>query len=132
MPKASVTLGHTDFEMTASIRQHKVIFDEPTSNGGQDKGPGPTEMLCASLAACTVATIKIYLNHKQWKIEGITVEVDKHTNEEGKNVFTRKIDLKGALDADQKARVLVVANKCPVHKVLETGNIIETSLAQTM
>src|SRR6185437_13068940 len=107
MTKAIVTLGYTDFEMMASIRQHKVIFDEPESNGGKDKGPGPTEMLCASLAACTVATIKIYLNHKQWKIEGINVEVDKTTNAEGKNVFTRKIELKGALDADQKARVLV-------------------------
>ena len=128
MTKATVTLGNTDFEMTATIRQHKVIIDEPVSHGGQDKGPGPTEMLCAALACCTTATIKIYLNHKQWKTDGITVEVEKSTNAEGKNVFTRKIDVKGTFDADQKSRILVVANKCPVHKILEAQNIIESAL----
>ncbi|HXB14095.1 MAG TPA: OsmC family protein [Bacteroidia bacterium] len=128
MPNATANLGSTDFEMTASIRQHKVIIDEPTSNGGQDKGPSPTEMLCASLASCTIATIKMYLNHKQLKAEGITVEVDKSINAEGKVVFTRKINVKGTFDADQKSRLLAVANKCPIHKMLETGNIIESSL----
>src|SRR5579871_3911180 len=129
MAKASVTLGSTDFEMTATMRQHKVIFDEPASNGGQDKGPGPTEMLCASLGACTMATIKMYLNHKQWKIEGITVDVEKTTNAEGRNVFTRNIHITGNLDQEQRTRVLAIANKCPVHKILETASIIETALS---
>ncbi len=129
MPKALVTLGSTDFEMTATIGKHKVTFDEPESAGGKDKGPGATEMLCASLAACTTATIKMYLNHKGWKIDSLSVEVDKHTNTEGKNVFTRKIEVKGNLDAEQRNRVLAVANKCPVHKILENSNIIESTLS---
>lgn len=128
MPKATVILGSTDFEMTATIGRHKIIFDEPASNGGQDKGPAPTEMLCAALAACTTATVKMYLNHKQWKMEGMTVEVEKSINTEGKNVFTRKIEVKGALDAEQKNKILAIANKCPVHKVLEAQNIIESVL----
>ena len=128
MPKAIVKLGSTDFEMTAIIGNHKVIFDEPASNGGQDKGPAPTEMLCAALAACTTATVKMYLNHKQWKIEDMTIEVEKSTTAEGKNVFTRKIEVKGALDAEQKNRILAIANKCPVHKILEAQNIIESVL----
>lgn len=128
MPKATVNLGGTDFEMTATIRQHKVIFDEPTDNGGQDKGPAPTEMLCAALAACTTATVKMYLNHKQWKTDGITVEVEKSTNAEGKNVFTRKIEVKGSFDQEQKTRIMAIANKCPVHKILESQSIIESTL----
>lgn len=126
MAKATVTLGSTDFEMTATMGQHKVIFDEPTSNGGQDKGPAPTEMLCSALGACTAATVKMYLNHKQWKTEGISVEVEKTTNAEGKNVFSRKVTVKGNFDAEQRNRILAIANKCPVHKILENGNTIET------
>ena len=128
MPKATVTLGSTDFEITAAIGRHKVVFDEPVSNGGQDKGPAPTEMVCAALAACTTATVKMYLNHKQWKTDGIMVEVEKNTNAEGKNVFSRKIEVKGLFDDDQKKRILAIANKCPVHKILESANIIESVL----
>jgi putative redox protein len=128
MANARVTLGSTDFEMTAAIRQHKVTIDEPAGNGGQDKGPSPTELLCASLASCTAATIKMYINHKQLKTEGITVEVENSTNIEGKNVFTRKINVRGTFDAAQKDRLLAIANKCPVHKILESSNIIESSL----
>jgi putative redox protein len=128
MPKASVILGHTDFEITATIRSHKVTFDEPKDLGGQDKGPGATEMLCASLAACTVATIKMYVNHKGWKVESLSCDVDKSTNTEGKAVFTRKVTVTGPLDDEQKNRILAVANKCPVHKILEGSNIIETTL----
>ena len=128
MPNVIATLGNTDFEIIAAIRQHKVIIDEPASNGGQDKGPSPTEMLCASLAACTTATIKMYINHKKLIAEGITVEVDKSTNAEGKAVFTRKINVKGTFDADQKSRFLAIANKCPIHKILESSSIIESVL----
>ena len=128
MSHAIVTLGHTDFEMTAVIRDHKITFDEPENNGGKDKGPAPTEMLCAALGACTVATIKMYINHKQWKMDSLSCDVSKYVNTEGKNVFTRKIHLKGALSEEQRSRVLVVANKCPVHKILEGSNIIETTL----
>ena len=128
MPTATATLGKADFEITATIRQHKVMFDEPQNNGGQDMAPAPTEMLCASLCACTIATMKIYINHKKWTVEGITVDVDKSTNTEGKNVFKRTITVKGNFDADQKSRILAIANKCPVHKILESSNIIETTL----
>jgi len=126
MAQATVTSGSSDFEMVATIRNHKVIIDESAGNGGQDKGAAPTEMLCASLASCTAITIKMYLNHKQWKTDGITVDVSQSANAEGKNVFSSNIEVKGAFDAEQKNRILAIANKCPVHKALEAGNIIET------
>lgn len=128
MAKATVTLGHTDFEMTALVRHHKVTADEPQSNGGQDKGPSPTEYLCVALATCTTATLKMYLNHKQLKADKLVVDVVKETTEDKKTIFKRLIVIEGAFDAALKERLLTVANKCPVHKVLEGSNIIETSL----
>jgi len=128
MAKATVTLGHTDFEMTAQVRHHTVIADEPQANGGQDKGPSPTEYLCVSLASCTAATLKMYLNHKQLKAEKLVVEVVKETTEDQKTIFKRIIIIEGAFDAALKERFLAVANKCPVHKILEGSNVIETSV----
>ena len=126
---AIVTLGSTDFEMTAQVRQHKVIIDELVELGGQDKGPEPTEYLCVALASCTTATIKMYLNHKQLKVNKLIVEVIKETTEDKKNIFKRNITIEGAFDDAQRERILAVANKCPMHKILEAANTIETKLA---
>ncbi len=128
MLTTKVTLGKTDFTATASIRNHSLILDEPLAGGGQDKGPTAMETVCAALGACTVTTIKMYLNHKQWQTEGITAEVSHSKDEAGKNIFKRIIEVRGAFDAEQKSRILAIANKCPVHKTLETGNTIETTL----
>lgn len=128
MIQAIAITGAADFEMTAQIRNHLIAFDEPLESGGQDKGPSPMEMVCASLAACTVITIKMYLNHKHWATEGISAEVSHTKDDAGKNVFKRSITVRGSFDAEQKSRILAIANKCPVHKVLEAGNTIETTL----
>jgi putative redox protein len=125
---AIVTLGTTDFEMTAQVRQHKVTIDEPVESGGQDKGPGPTEYLCVALASCTTATLKMYFNHKQLKVDKLSVEVIKETTEDKKTIFKRNITIEGPFDAAQRERFVTVANKCPVHKILEAANTIETKL----
>lgn len=128
MTQASITSGAADYEMIAKIRNHTVTFDEPTETGGGDKGPRPTEMLCAALASCTSITIKMYLNHKKWTTDGISVEVSHSTDAAGKNIFKRTVAVRGNFDADQKNRILAIANKCPVHKILEGSNTIETTL----
>lgn len=128
MPKATVTLGPVDFGMTAVVRNHTVIIDEPLSNGGQDTGPGPTEYLCVALASCTTATLKMYANRKEWKLDSLIVEVDKETSADGKNVFKRTLHIKGPLDEEQINRLAQIANACPVHKILVQANIVETVL----
>jgi putative redox protein len=125
---ATVTLGTTDFEMHGTVRQHKVIIDEPTSNGGQDKGPSPSEYLCISLASCTTATLKMYLNHKKIAVESISVEVEKHTTEAKNIIFKRKMTITGISDAAVRERLVQIANSCPVHKILAQANTIETIL----
>jgi len=125
MPKATVTLGPVDFGMTAVVGNHKVIIDEPVSNGGKDTGPSPTEYVCVALASCTTATIKMYANRKQWKIESLRVDVEK-TSAEGKNIFKRTLHIKGPLDGEQLNRLMQIANACPVHKILSQANTVET------
>ncbi len=127
MQKAIVTMGPVDFGMTGVVRNHKVIIDEPIENGGQDTGPAATEYLCLALASCTTATIKMYANRKQWKIDSLSVEVEKNTID-GKNVFSRTLRIKGMLDGDQLTRLKQIADACPVHKILMHANSVETVL----
>jgi putative redox protein len=104
-----------------------VIADEPLEKGGQDKGFSPKELLASALAACTCATLRMYANHKLWDLEQVNVAVE--LNEEaGKTTFTRKLQLTGKLDEAQRARLLTVANACPVHKILTNPITIETIL----
>jgi putative redox protein len=124
----TVTLGKTDFEITGTVRQHKVIIDEPLSNGGQDKGPSPTEYLCISLASCTTATLKIYANYKKITITAISVEVEMVVTEDKKNIFRRKVKIEGNFDSTVRERLLQIANSCPVHKILSQANTVETEL----
>lgn len=129
MYKAIVTLGPIDFGMKAVVGNHTVIIDEPVSNGGGDTGPSPNEYVCVALASCTTATVKMYANRKQWKIDSMQVEVEKETTPDGKNIFKRTLYIKGALDNDQLARLVQIANVCPVHKILTQANTVETVLA---
>jgi putative redox protein len=128
MPKATATLGPVDYGITAEVRNHKVIIDEGIENGGRDTGPAPREYVCVALASCTTATVKMYANRKQWKIDSLVVEVELETAADGKNVFKRKLHIKGALDATQLERLVQIANVCPVHKILSQANMVETVL----
>ena len=128
MPNAKVTLGPIDFGMTAVVRNHQLMVDEQVSNGGHDMGPGPTEYLLIALASCTAATIKMYANRKQWKIDSLSVEVLNEKSPEGKNIFKRLIHVTGALDDEQKKRLTQIADACPVHKILIQANTVETTM----
>lgn len=113
--------------------RHHLYADEPLKFGSADLGPTPFEYLCASLGACTAITLRMYAGRKAWDIENISVKVThslrKLADGETKNVFTRVITTEDNLDEAARGRLVEIANKCPVHKILEHGNIIETSLA---
>jgi len=112
--------------------RHKLYADEPLSYGSADLGPSPFEYLCASLGSCTAITLRMYAGRKEWDIENISVTVThsirKLSDGESKNVFTRILNVTGNLDEAARDRLVDIANKCPVHKMLEHGNIIETRL----
>ena len=119
---------------------HHALADEPLAYGGTDKGMSPYQFLAAGLGACTSMTIRMYARRKKWPLMGVSVDVthdkvhaqDCETCEGSVNKidrFSRLIRLDGDLDADQRARLLAIADKCPVHRTLEHGNLIETRLS---
>lgn len=107
-----------------------IIADEPVSSGGQDKGFSPFELLGSSLAACTSATLRMYADRKSWDLQEVNLEIEVNQNENRtQTAISRKIELIGNLNDEQKARLIAVANACPVHKLLTNTIEISTELS---
>jgi len=117
-------LGKEKYYTEVTAGENKIITDEPLEKVGQNKGFNPLEILATSLASCTAATLRMYIDRKGWEVPKINVEVELENNPQSNNaVFTRKISYDSAvLNEDQLKRLLAVAEACPVHKILH-GNI---------
>lgn len=113
--------------------RHHLYADEPIDFGSSDLGPTPYEYLNAALGACTSITLRMYADRKGWPVGKISVDVThaKEIHGDGikRDVFTRVIRIDGDLDEAQKARMLEIANKCPVHRTLEAGSDVITRAA---
>ena len=134
--------GQGKFQNRIEIAGHRLIADEPISVGGLGSGPGPYDLVKAGLGACTTMTLRMYADHKGLDVDKVSVSVghDKvHADDcaecierglEGKvDTFTRHITIEGNLDEAARARMLEIADKCPVHRTLEAQAVIETTLA---
>ena len=98
---------------------HKIVVDEPVFvDGGTDAGPSPTRLVAAGLAGCTAVTMEMYAERKGWDLDGVEVEVDATYDGHTPTAYEVTVRLPPALDDEQRARLLVVASKCPVHRVL--------------
>lgn len=119
--------------------RHHALADEPESYGGTNRGMTPYGFLAAGLGACTSMTVRMYARRKKWPLTHVRVDVshDKVHAEDcadcergGKiDLFKREITLEGDLDEEQRARLLEIADKCPVHRTLEASSRVETTLA---
>jgi putative redox protein len=111
----------------SSVRDHQVTSGVTKQNGGDDEGMSPHELLETALASCTIITVQMYANRKAWPLESIDVVVT--TDSEGANShLSRQITFKGNLDEEQRTRLLDIANKCPIHKLLTSNIEIATTL----
>jgi putative redox protein len=129
MNKIIAHTGKQLYKTEIQSASHTIIADEPESNGGKDLGFAPKELLAASLAACTSITLRMYANRKGWDLTDVKVEVTFDTDAtESKFKIMRRIQLFGDLAADQKTRLLNIADKCPIHKILSTPIEIATEL----
>jgi putative redox protein len=97
---------------------HVLVADEPIAAGGTDTGPSPTRLLAASLASCTAITVEMYADRKGWDVGPIEVDVDVAYDDHDPSSFSVALKLPPALSDEQRQRLLVIAAKCPVHKIL--------------
>ena len=127
------------FQQEIAIGPHRLIADEPTSAGGGDTGPSPYELLSAALGACTAMTIRLYAEGKKLPLErvGVNLRHEKIHAEDCSECETREgrvdriervIELVGPLDEAARAKLLEIANKCPVHRTLHSEVVIPTRL----
>jgi putative redox protein len=129
MATITARIERTPYETHLSTGSQVVVVDEPAEVGGHDKGMRPGELLAGSLAACTVITLRMYADRKGWPLESVVAHVDYASDPETKrSVFTTRLILNGDLDDDQRARLLEMADRCPIHKALENPADFSTVL----
>lgn len=124
--------GQGRYQQAVTTGQHQLIADEPASMGGGDAGPDPFALVMAGLGACTSITLRMYAERKGLALTNISVSIS-HDKIEVDGVrrdgFNRLITLEGELSDEQRKRMLEIANKCPVHRLLSQSALIESALA---
>ena len=117
--------------MCLITNNNNIIADEPSEISGDDFGFSPYELVASGLAACTAMTVNLYAKRKKWNLDEIKVYLThqkEKIGDEVKDVFTKELRFTGDLDDSQRARLVEIAAKCPVHKTLSTTSSIITSL----
>ncbi|MEY3239934.1 MAG: hypothetical protein RIR11_1372 [Bacteroidota bacterium] len=123
-------IGTTNYICTINWRNGVLMMDEPTNIGGQDTGPDPYTTLLAALAGCTLSTLRMYIDRKGWEIPEISVQLNMSQDRENglTTLIKRDIYFSSEVPTEQKDRLLVIAGKCPVSKILENNIIINTTI----
>lgn len=129
------------FQQRIHAGKHTFYADEPARLGGDDSGPTPYDFLAAALAACKSMTVRLYADRKNWTLRRISVRV-RHdrvhaddcatcdAEDHAAERFRAELFLAGDLSAEQRARLLEIADRCPVHRTLSNAASVETSLAE--
>lgn len=132
--------GHGKFQQEIISGRHHLIADEPKDVGGLGSGPGPYDLLLAALGACTSMTLRLYADRKNIPLQRTSVRLhhakiyaadcaECETREGMLDRIERVITLEGDLSAEQRARLMEIADKCPVHRTLESEINIRTTEA---
>lgn len=127
MANARASIGTTNYRTDIVSGHHKLTADEGPGLGGKDVGPGPYELLTSALAACTVITLRMYAERKQWPVTAVHADV--HFVREGdKQHIDRVLTIEGAVDGEQRKRMADIAERTPVTLTLKGGLEIRTRL----
>ncbi|MGB1249773.1 MAG: OsmC family protein [Candidatus Promineifilaceae bacterium] len=128
------------YQVFMSNGRHSIIADEPIGHS-TDLGPGPYELLCASLAACKAMTVRMYAERKGWPLEGMDIVVSHEKVKASRcdecestkgfvDIFECDMTFHGGLDSDQRERLKEISTRCPVHRSLLSETIIHSNLVQ--
>jgi len=142
MPEPTVTavIGPEGYTTSISAAGHHLTADEPESAGGADRGPDPYALLLSSLGACKLITLRMYADRKGWPLERASIGLSHHRQhakdcedcESTEGTVSRieaALELDGDLTDEQRARLLEIADRCPVHKTLTGEIVIKSDLA---
>jgi putative redox protein len=126
--------GEGRFRTEIGVRGGTILADEPLEVGGDGMGPTPYELLSAALAACTVMTLRLYAERKGWELPKLSVGVA-HSLQPGgadgsppQDRFDRLITFGESIDAERQSKLLEIADRCPVHRTLMRGFVVQTSV----
>ncbi|WP_428827588.1 OsmC family protein [Azonexus sp. IMCC34842] len=125
--------GKGRYQQEVIAGQHHLLADEPESVGGADAGPAPFDLLMAALGSCTSMTLRMYAERKELPVLRISVTLSHEKLEiDGslRDRINRTITLEGDLSAEQRQRMLDIANKCPIHRALSQPLLIASQLAE--
>lgn len=142
--RVSVEMGAEGYRVLGTVRGHEVVLDEPEELGGSDEGPTPVEAMLAALGACTAMTLRMYAGRKGWKLDAVRVTLT-HAELRRKdcvdcpedeafpiaNRIHRAIEIDGELDEASVNRLLDIANRCPVHRILTRHPTVVTDIRFT-
>lgn len=131
-PSVLIKVGPEALLAEIQAGRHTYFVDEPVAVGGQDQGPTPYDMLLSALGACTAITLRLYASQKHWPLEGIEVRlshqrIHRHDcdqcEQDGEMLeeIHKELRLLGPLTAEQRQRLHLISDKCPVQKTLTSG-----------
>lgn len=123
-------IGTQKYLCTISWRNGELLMDEPENIGGRDLGPDPFSTFLASLAGCTLSTLRMYIDRKGWDIPEIKISLNlaQQTGEELETTIFKAISFSGNVSHEQKERLLAISEKCPISKLLKGKININTTI----
>ena len=130
MAHAKASIGTVDYATAITAgHHHQLTADEGPELGGKDAGPAPFDLLTSALGACTVITLRMYAERKQWPVTAVQADIHFRRGDDKVESIDRVLHIEGAVDAEQKKRMAEIAERTPVTLTLKRSLEIRTTLA---
>ena len=129
MAHAKASIGTVDYATAIAAGRHQLTADEGPELGGKDAGPAPYDLLSSALGACTVITLRMYAERKQWPVTAVHADIQFKRGDDKVESIDRALHIEGDVDAEQKKRMAEIAERTPVTLTLKRSLDIHTTLA---